>query len=159
MNDETVTISAPGTPTGDKNNLIFVDTDVVLDLLTGRQPHYAFAVLLFTLAEMEKFTLCVTPLLISNTFYILRKQLGNEKAKEVLRKLKIITKVFDSSEKTVEKALNSSFNDLEDAIQYYTAAENGIPVILTRNLHDYKNAQIVVQTPEEYLITHGWIGN
>ena len=108
---------------------------------------------------MEKFTLCVTPILISNTFYILRKQLGNEKAKEVLRKLKIITKVFDSSEKTVEKALNSSFNDLEDAIQYYTAAENGSPVILTRNLHDYKNAQIVVQTPEEYLITHGWIGN
>lgn len=154
--DEKLVFSADDTPKGDKNNLIFVDTDIVLDLLIERQPFHAFAVLLFTLSEMEKFTLCITPLVVSNAFYILRKSLGNEKAKETLRKLKLITKVIDSNEKAVEKALNSSFSDLEDAIQYYTAAENKIEVILTRNLRDYKNANLVIQTPEEYLVTHRW---
>ena len=60
---------------------------------------------------------------------------------------------FSSTESVIDKALNSDFSDFEDAIQYYTALEYGIPVILTRNIRDYKKASIVVQTPESYLVT------
>ena len=134
-------------------NKIFVDTDVILDLLARRIPHFHFSAVLFTFAEMKKLELYTTPLIIANTFYILRKQLGNESAKNALRKLRILLHVIDSTESVIDKALNSDFSDFEDAIQYYTALEYGIPVILTRNIRDYKKASIVVQTPESYLVT------
>ncbi len=134
-------------------NKIFVDTDVILDLLARRIPHFHFSAVLFTFAEMKKLELYTTPLIIANTFYILRKQLGNDSAKNALRKLRILLHVIDSTESIIDKALNSDFSDFEDAIQYYTALEYGIPVILTRNIRDYKKASIVVQTPESYLVT------
>ena len=134
-------------------NKIFVDTDVILDLLARRIPHFHFSAVLFTFAEMKKLELYTTPLIIANTFFILRKQLGNESAKNALRKLRILLHVIDSTESVIDKALNSDFPDFEDAIQYYTALEYGIPVILTRNIRDYKKASIVVQTPESYLVT------
>lgn len=135
-------------------NKIFVDTDVILDLLGNRIPHFHFSAVLFTFAEMKKLELYTSPLILANTFYVLRKQLGNDEAKKALRKLRILLHIIDSSEAVVDKALNSDFSDFEDAIQYYTALEYGISVILTRNLRDYKNASVIIQTPEAFLVAN-----
>ena len=135
-------------------NKLFVDTDVILDLLGQRIPHFHFSAVLFTFAEMKKLELYTSPLILANTFYILRKQLGNDQAKNALRKLRILLHIIDSSEAVVDKALNSEFTDFEDAIQYYTSLEHGISVILTRNLRDYKNASVIVQTPEAFLVAN-----
>ena len=64
-------------------NKVFIDTDVILDLLAQRIPHYHFSAVLFTFAEMKKLELYTTPLIFANTFYILRKQLGNEEANDI----------------------------------------------------------------------------
>jgi predicted nucleic acid-binding protein len=77
--------------------------------------------------------------------------LGIEKAKELLRKLRIIISVVSVDEKVVDLALNSKFSDFEDGLQYFTARENDIRIILTRNTKDYKEKDLLVQTPEEYL--------
>lgn len=135
-------------------NKLFVDTDVILDLLGQRIPHFHFSAVLFTFAEMKKLELYTSPLILANTFYILRKQLGNDEAKKALRKLRILLHIIDSSEAVVDKALNSDFSDFEDAIQYYTALEHGISVILTRNLRDYKKTSVIVQTPEAFLVAN-----
>ena len=135
-------------------NKVFVDTDVILDLLAKRVPFFHFSAVLFTFAEMKKLELYTSPLVLANTFYILRKQLGNNEARNALRKLRILLHVVDSSESIIDKALNSDFTDFEDAIQYYTALEHEITVILTRNLRDYKNASVIVQTPEAFLVTN-----
>lgn len=134
-------------------NKIFVDTDVILDLLARKIPHFHFSAVLFTFAEMKKLELYTSPLIIANTFYILRKQIGNDSAKNAIRKLRILLHVIDSSESVIDKALNSDFSDFEDAVQYYTALEHEIPVILTRNIRDYKKASVIVQTPETFLVT------
>ena len=134
-------------------NKVFVDTDVVLDLLAARIPHFHFSAVLFTFAEMKKLELYTTPLILANTFYILRKQLGNDSAKNAIRKLRILLHVIDSTESVIDKALNSDFSDFEDAIQYYTALEYQIPVIFFFFIRDYKKADVIVQTPESYLVT------
>lgn len=138
-------------------NKYFVDTDVIIDLLANRQPHFHFSAVLFTLAEMNKFELFTTPTVIVNTFYLLRKQLGNEAAKNAIRKLRLIIHVIDSSEKVIDQALNSSFSDFEDAVQYYTALNSNISVVLTRNIKDYKASNLIVQTPELFLVSNGLI--
>ena len=135
-------------------NKVFVDTDVILDLLAERVSFFHFSAVLFTFAEMKKLELYTSPLVLANTFYILRKQLGNNEARNALRKLRILLHVVDSSESIIDKALNSDFADFEDAIQYYTALAHEITVILTRNLRDYKNASVIVQTPEAFLVTN-----
>ena len=136
-------------------NKVFVDFDVILDLLAHRVPHFHFFALLFTFGDMNKIELYTSPTVFCNVFYILRKELGIEKAKESLRKLRLIVKVIDSSEKTIDSALNSVFSDFEDAIQYYTAQNHQISTIVTRNLKDYKVDGIVVQTPEMFLCSAG----
>jgi len=138
-------------------NKYFVDTDVIIDLLAACQPHFHFAAVLFTLAEMGKFELYTSPIVMVNTFYILRKQLGNDGAKTALRKLRLIIHVIDSSEKVMDQALNSDFSDFEDAVQYYTAVNAAIRVLLTRNIKDYKNSKLLVQTPEMFLIGNDMI--
>ena len=140
-------------------NRYFVDTDVILDLLSARIPHFHFAAVLFSLAEMGKYELYTSPTVFTNAFYILRKQLGNEKAKNTLRKLRIILHVVDSTEKVIDQALNSDFSDFEDAIQCYTALNNNMQCIITRNIKDYKNSGVLVQTPEVFLITNGYVGS
>jgi len=132
---------------------VFIDTDIVLDLLCKREPFYPYAAEVFTLGDKGTLTLVTTPLVFANVFYILRKLLGIEKAKELLRKLRIMMGIVEIDEKIVDLALNSSFSDFEDGIQYFTAREHGIQHLLTRNLRDYKGSELIVQTPEEYLKT------
>ena len=90
-------------------------------------------------------------------YNVLRKNIGNDEAKNAIRKLRILLHIVDSSENIIDKALNSDFTDFKDAIQYYTAVEHGIKIILTRNIRDYKNASVIVQTPEELLVTNKMI--
>ena len=68
-----------------------------------------------------------------------------------IRKLRLIINVIDSSEKTIDCALNSDFSDFEDAIQYYTAQNHELTAIVTRNVKDYKNSNLSAETPEMFL--------
>ena len=64
---------------------------------------------------------------------------------------KTLVTVLPVTDKTVELALSSDFKDFEDALQYFTAIENNVKTLLTRNLKDYKTAEITVMTAEQYL--------
>ncbi len=133
------------------NKKVFIDSDVILALLCKREPFYVFAAEIFTLGDTKQIELVTTSVVFANVFYILRKVLGIEKAKELLRKLRIIISVVSVDEKVVDLSLNSKFADFEDGLQYFTARENDIKIILTRNTKDYKEKDLLVQTPEDYL--------
>jgi predicted nucleic acid-binding protein len=133
------------------NNSVFIDSDIILDLLCKREPFYSFAAEVFTMGDERKIELKTTSVVFANVFYILRKILGIMKAKELLRKLRMIIGVIPVGEKIVDLALNSNFTDFEDGLQYFTARENGIKVLLTRNIKDYKEKNLIIQTPEDYL--------
>lgn len=77
--------------------------------------------------------------------------MSEKETKEILRKFRILVKILQCDEKIIDLGLNSHFKDYEDAIQYFTATENKIDCIITRNLKDFKNSKIPVLTAEEYL--------
>ena len=135
---------------------LFIDADIVLDLLCKREPFYPYAAEVFTMGDKGILSLVTTPLVFANVFYILRKSLGIERAKELLRKLRIIIGIVETNEKIVDVALNSNFSDFEDGIQYFAAREQGIRILLTRNIKDFKGADMIVQTPEEFLKSRNW---
>ena len=130
---------------------IFVDSDIILDLLLERKPFYNPSAELFNLIEEKKVHASVSALHFSNLFYIIRKVKGSEAAKSVLRKLKILVNILPVDEKVIELALESNFSDFEDAIQYYACLDNKIDVIITRNKDDFRRGKLPVMTAEELL--------
>ena len=130
---------------------IFVDTDVIFDLLAKREPFYKYCAKLFTHADKQELTICVSSLCFGNLNYILSKQKSAIEARKILSRFKVLVKVLPVDDKVIELALNSDFGDFEDAIQYYCAIENGIKVLITRNLKDFKHARIPVLTAEEFV--------
>lgn len=132
---------------------LFIDTNIVLDLLAQR-PDYASAAKLFTLADQGKLDLSVSSLTFANTHYILVKHEGKEKTLKILRDLELIVTIIDLSGKIVRLALNDKgFTDFEDGLQYYSALENGMEVIITRNQKDFKHAKLPVMNTEQFLKT------
>lgn len=88
------------------SNRVFIDSDVILDLLCKREPFYPDAAELFTLGDLGTIELVTTSVVFANVFYILRKALGIDKAKELLRKLRILVGIVPVCEKTVDLAVN-----------------------------------------------------
>lgn len=130
-----------------------MDSDIVLDLLSGRQPHYNYAAELFSLADESSIKLYVSSLTFANVNYILSKQLSSVQARRLLLKLKTLIHVLSVNDKIIELALASDFRDFEDAIQYNTAIENDITTLVTRNLKDFKKAEITILTAQQFLKT------
>jgi predicted nucleic acid-binding protein len=131
---------------------LFLDTNIIIDLLAKREPFYNQAAQIFSLADKSNIQIFVSALTFANTNYILLKEKKPEEAKAILRKLKLIVNVINLDDKIVGLSLNDSdFNDFEDALQYYSAIENGIEIIITRNLKDFQKSKILVLTAEQFL--------
>ncbi len=131
---------------------VFADADIILDLLSQRDPFYKYSAEIFSLADRGKVRIFTSTLIIANIHYILTKIIGKEKSIKNIQKLKTIVKILAVDEKIITLSLNSDFSDFEDAIQYYTAVENSISYLVTRNIKDYKTADINVMSPDTFLI-------
>ncbi|MEX2233010.1 MAG: PIN domain-containing protein [Cyclobacteriaceae bacterium] len=78
---------------------IFVDTDIALDLLSERLPHYTYAAQLFTLADKKKLLIYVSSLLFSDLNYLLSRQYSHKEARRILNKFKVLVNVLSVDEK------------------------------------------------------------
>jgi len=132
---------------------ILVDTNIVLDLLAKRKEFISEAQQLFTLSDKNEVDLYVSSLTFANTYYILSQKMKLNDTRKILRKFKVLVKVLPMDDKIIDLSLESDFKDFEDAIQYHTAIENEINIIVTRNLKDFKTSKIPVLTAKNYIET------
>jgi predicted nucleic acid-binding protein len=130
---------------------IFLDTDVCIDLLSGRKPFVQAAEQLFSLADVGKIKVSVSALSFANIDYILRSQFSSRYSRQVLAQFKTLVEVLPVDSRTIDLAVASDFNDFEDAIQYACAIEHNLSTLVTRNVRDYKKASIKILTPESFL--------
>lgn len=129
---------------------VFLDTNIVIDLLDKREPFYIDAVKLFTLAYQKKITLFVSPMTYATASYLLRKH-GKEGMRKLLNNFRQLSQITTADERVVDAALASSFDDYEDALQYYSVLTRNVDVIVTRNKKDFTSASIPVLSPAELL--------
>ena len=131
---------------------VLIDSDVSLDSFFDREPFAEYSTVILSMCESGKISGFLTPLIFSNVYYLLRRIAKHEKVIEKLKQLLKITEVLQMDRNVIEKALNSTFKDFEDALQNYSAVNIGnIDLILTRNLKDYKKSELGVFTPETYI--------
>jgi len=131
---------------------VFVDTDVIIDFLIDRKPYSEQAAIILSLSEYKNIQVCVSTLTFANCYYILKKFSSHSKVIAKLSQLAEIVEIADVTKKAIFNSLKSDFKDFEDAIQNETAkTDSQIKVLITRNLKDYKNSDLVILTPELYL--------
>ena len=131
---------------------LFIDTNVIIDVLAGRKPFSETTAKLFNYAEKGKINLYVSALSYSNIYYIIKKICSHRAMLVMLKDLEAITVTLDVTKQIISKSLHSDFIDFEDSIQYYTALSNKkIGAIVTRNGKDYKKSDLAILTPQEAL--------
>jgi len=124
---------------------VLLDTNIIIDLLAKREPFDLEARKLFSFADKDKVHLYTSALSIANVSYVLIRKKNHEETKQILRKLKLLIKILSLDEKVISLALNDNeFKNFEYGLQYYSALENNIDIIITRNFKDFENSKIPV---------------
>jgi predicted nucleic acid-binding protein len=133
---------------------VLIDTDVLLDFYLDRKPFSDDSLQLLLKCEQKQFRAYITPVIVANTYYILRRHATHHYVVEKLQILLDTISVLAMDQKQVLAALESKFTDFEDALQYFSAVNsNKIDAIITRNIKDFKKSALPVFTPQEYLAT------
>lgn len=131
---------------------VFVDTNILLDLLLKRKEFLHDATQLFSKADLGHIQLFVSALSFANAYYILYKATSDKEARKELRKVEALLTIIDLKGKSIKLSLNDlNFKDFEDGLQYYSALEGKVDVIVTRNLKDFKASEIPVMAPGDFL--------
>jgi predicted nucleic acid-binding protein len=131
---------------------LFVDSDVVIDFFTDREPHANPASEIFELNEQGIVKLYLSAVSINNIYYIVRRFLGHKKTLEVVEILIEMTEIVGTTKNEIIQALKNDFTDYEDSVQYSSALTIiDLDAIITRNIKDYRNSSIAVMTPLDFL--------
>ena len=131
---------------------IFIDTNVIVDLIADRKPFSKFAIELFKKAENKQVYLYTSSHSLATTHYLLKKYLDEKSLREVLYNLLDYIKIIAVDQDIIKKGLKSKHKDFEDAIQIFCAnTVSSMDYIVTRNIKDFRNADIPVYAPDELL--------
>ncbi len=133
--------------------ILLLDTNVIIDWLTERDGHDD-ALRILELAYKDKATECVTATSITDIHYITRKEIKDTyKAQDAISDMLSLITVLPVDQNDIEEALKLRWKDFEDALQYIVAKGHGIDIIVSKNTKDFKDTDIPVMTPREFLKT------
>jgi predicted nucleic acid-binding protein len=130
---------------------VLIDTDVCLDLLTGREPFVSEAVQVFSALNDAGTKGFVSAISFVGVHYFLRKDLGESRTRVALERFKTEVEILPVNDKAILRALRSAVTDFEDAVQSQTAEMGKIDLIISRNAKDYKNSNVSAVTPAVFL--------
>jgi predicted nucleic acid-binding protein len=110
-------------------NNIFLDTNIVVDLIQGRERMPKIQNTFHVVNQTEEFKLFVSANSVADIYYILRKQVMKVKIDEFLKEITIL----DSTGAGCEYAIlnTNKHDDIEDIMQIACCNENKINTFIT----------------------------
>jgi predicted nucleic acid-binding protein len=132
--------------------IVFIDTNVFLDLFLNRMPFRLDSQAIFEDCEIEEVIGYTSAISIANIAYAIKKYLGSNHIRPILLKVMSFTQVIETDRAAILSAIDSRFSDIENAFQHSSALKiQGIDFIITRNVSDYKHSIIPVISPHDFL--------
>lgn len=130
---------------------ILFDINVILDVMLIRKPFITSALQLLVEVENKNINgfLCASS--ITTIHYLIEKAWDSKLANEKISELLNIFELSSVNKSIFESALNSKFNDFEDAVIHESAFRHKIDGIVTRNTKHYKFSKIPVYDPNQLL--------
>jgi predicted nucleic acid-binding protein len=131
---------------------VYVDTNILVDLLADRKPYSKAATELFNRAEKDQVMLYTSSHSFATTYYLLKKYKEESELRKLLTSILDLIGIIPIDGSIIKKSLVSKHKDFEDAIQILAANTiSTLDFITTRNLKDFKDAGIIVLPPDELL--------
>ena len=130
---------------------LYIDCNIILDWLTNREPFCLFAEKLIARIEKKQVEGYISPLTLANTYYLFQKNTDKNTANAFLDDCRKIFIIIDITREITYSAINNKFRDFEDDLHYFTAVENKLDFIITRNEDDFIKNKIEILNAEEYL--------
>ncbi|MCH4888818.1 PIN domain-containing protein [Acidaminobacter sp. JC074] len=131
---------------------VLIDTNVVIDVLTSRQPWHVDGEKIFIRIANNEIQGCISASSITDIFYLLNKY---SKTRSVARKaIENILDLFTILDVTPEDCINAlglGIEDYEDALIIIVAVRHKIDLIITRNVKDFELSPIEIVTPNTYI--------
>lgn len=104
-----------------------------------------------TLLEKGSYILYASPTSFAINFYLISKKYrSTTKAREAILLLYKNIKFSREDYIIMEKVMQSDSEDLEDAIQYFSAQDAGVDCIITNNLVDFPKKGVPVYSIENF---------
>lgn len=131
---------------------VFVDTNVLIDLLGDRVPFSRSAIELFDLAEKKKVRLYTSSHSYATTHYVLRKEMGEQQLLDLLYSTLDYLDLIAIDTSIIKESVLSNHGDFEDAIQIFAAKSIQVmDIMVTRDkdLENFKDAGIKILPTEE----------
>ena len=131
---------------------LFLDTNVVIDVIAAIEPFFTDSRAIFNICETGKAEGSVSALTLCTVSYVLRKFVTPGTMRTKLREFRNVLTPIDLSVSLLDKAISSSISDFGDAVQFYTAVYSDADYIITRNVKHFPQDNIPVLTPTEFLV-------
>ena len=131
----------------------FIDINVLLDVLAQREPFYADAARLWSLAERGRITGFISVISFNNVYYVVRRAAGKGKAEAALTLIRDVFTAVDLTGQILGQAIDAGFGDFEDAIQFHSALHVEACCLVTRNPHHFPLDSVPILSPNEFLVT------
>ena len=136
---------------------VFLDTNVLLDVLAQREPFYEHSAAIWTLAEEGRILGLVSVVCFTNIFYIVRKLRDRRTAQRTVVLLRDTFTAVPCDAQVLNQAIDASFEDFEDAIQYFSAMQAGAAALVSRNAEHFPSSGLPVVSPVEFLATRSFV--
>ena len=130
---------------------IFVDTNILLDVLMHRKEHLNESAIIWDQAERGKINCFISAISFNNVHYLFKRNLGADKAKNALIMLRDTFNTVPLDERIISQSIDANWNDFEDAIQFFSALRCDADFIVTRNLKDFKESTVTALSPKDLL--------
>ena len=130
---------------------VLLDVDVVLDVLTQREPFFADSAALLAACETGRCEGYVASHTITTLWYLLAKHRNATHARTRVSDLLQIVRVAPVDEDAIRRAMDASLPDFEDGVQIAAAARIEADYVATRNLADFSKGSVPALSPAELL--------
>ncbi len=130
---------------------ILIDTNVIVDVALEREPYLVDSEQVLLFVEQDEVEGYISASTFSDLYYIIRRQKSREWTFDFLSRLVTYCEIATVNEAAIRMALTANFRDLEDAIQYATAAVNELEAIVTRNPDDFPVTTPRIMTPNQLI--------
>lgn len=130
---------------------LFIDTNVIIDVLAKREQFYVASATILTMLEKEQVEGFISAISFNNIYYILRKFSGKTRADNAIRTLLSTFETVSLDAKILIRTIDAGFNDFEDGIQFFSAIRCDADFIISRNVKDFPHDDLPVLTPEEFI--------
>lgn len=130
---------------------IFLDTNIIIDLVLNRHPWVRYELVLLELSRQKKLSLAVSDISFLNLAYAVRKVMSPDDIYAAMTDLLKYMDVAAAGGSVIRSAVSLRWKDLEDCVQYLVARKESADYIITRDLAGFSLSDIPVMTPVEFL--------